>query len=80
MIELTLTELAFVVIGLAMLSIVFFAWVSRWAAGNAEKRSLRHRIVCRLCLAVFEDSGRQTEVECPKCGAKTNRGGPQALG
>lgn len=80
MIYLSLTELAFVVIGLAMVSVVFFGWVSRWAAKNAERRSLRSRIICRLCLAVFDDTGRQTVVDCPECGAKTNRGGPQALG
>lgn len=80
MIYLSLTELAFVVIGAGMLVVVFFGWVSRWAAGNAERRSLRNRIVCRLCLAVFEDSGRQQVVDCPDCGGKTNRGGPQALG
>ena len=80
MIYLSLTELAFVVIGASMIVVVFFGWVSRWAAKNAERRSLRDRIICRLCLAVFEDSGRQRVVECPKCKAKTNRGGPQALG
>ena len=80
MIELTLTELAFVVVGTAMFLVAFFGWISRWAANNAEKRSLRHRVVCRLCLAVFEDSGRQNVVNCPECGAKTKRGGPQALG
>jgi len=80
MIELTLTELALVVVGVAMCLVAFFGWMSRWAASNAEKRSLRQRIVCRLCLAVFEDSGRQDVVNCPECGAKTKRGGPQSLG
>ena len=80
MIDLTLTELAFVVIGMSMIAVLFFGWVSRWVTKNAEKRSLRDRIVCRLCLAVFEDSGRQPVVKCPECQAKTNRGGPQALG
>ncbi|MEP4079640.1 hypothetical protein [Haloferula sp.] len=80
MIYLSLAELAFVAIGMAMLGVLFFGWVSRWSAKNAELRSLRHRIVCRLCLAVFEESGRQPVVECPECKAKTNRGGPQALG
>jgi hypothetical protein len=80
MIYLSLTELAFVVIGMALIVVAFFGWVSRWAARNAERRSLRHRIICRLCLAVFEDTGRQAVVDCPKCGAKTNRGSPQSLG
>lgn len=80
MIQLTLMEIAVVTIGFAMLAVAFFSWVSRWTAKNAEQRSLKNRITCRLCLAVFENADRDQVVDCPECGAKTNRGGPQALG
>lgn len=80
MIHLSLTELAFAVIACAMVAVAFFGWVSRWTSGNAERRSLRHRIVCRLCLAVFENTSREAVVKCPECQARTNRGGPTALG
>ncbi|MEM9236319.1 MAG: hypothetical protein AAGB14_06025 [Verrucomicrobiota bacterium] len=80
MIDLSLMELAVAVIGLSMITVIFFSWVSRWSANNAERRSLKDRIVCRLCLAVFRREGRNAVVKCPECGARTNRGGPTALG
>ena len=80
MIELSLTELALAAVGLSMVLVVFFAWVSRWSHANAERRSLRQRCVCRLCLAVFESPPHQREVVCPECGAKTGPEGPRPLG
>ena len=80
MIELSLTELAVGVLGVSMVLVIFFAWISRWSAVNAERRSLRNRVVCRLCLAVFEASGRDTVQSCPECGAKTERRGARPLG
>lgn len=80
MIYLTLSEVAFVVLGLSMLTVAFFGWVSQWSAKNAEKRSQHQRIICRLCLAVFQSPGRQAVVKCPECGGKTNRGGSKSLG
>lgn len=80
MIDVNLTELAVAVIGLSMIVVAFFGWVSRWSAKNAERRSLKNRIICRLCLAVFEKDGREPVVNCPECGARTNRGGSKALG
>ena len=80
MIELTLVELAFVVIGLSMFFVVFFEWVSRWSNGNAERRGVRGRRVCRLCLAVFSKPDDEATAKCPECGALTDRRGPSALG
>lgn len=80
MIDLTLTELAAWSIGGSMLLVVFFEWTSRWSAGNAERRSLRKRVTCRLCLQVLEDDGRDRIFHCPHCGAANERGRDRSLG
>lgn len=80
MIELTLTELTAWAIGIAMVAVVLFEWISRWSAGNAERRSLRRRVTCRLCLQVLEDDGRGRIFHCPHCGAENERGRNRSLG
>jgi predicted RNA-binding Zn-ribbon protein involved in translation (DUF1610 family) len=80
MIELSLTELAAGAIGITMVVVVFFEWVSRWSAGNAERRSVRKRVTCRLCLLVVEDDGRGRTFQCPHCGAENERGRNRSLG
>ena len=80
MIALSLTELAFWVIGVALILVIVGAWGAHWASAKEERRSVRDRAVCRLCLAVFETPGRERTLECPECGAKTDRQGPTPLG
>jgi len=80
MIEISLTELAFWVLGLAMIVVLLGGWGSSWRSFKQERRSARYRSICRLCLAVFRSDGRETEQRCPDCGAKTDRGGPTPLG
>jgi len=80
MIEFTLTELAAWSIGTAMVLVGFFAWISRWSARNAERRSLRKRVTCRLCLLVVEDEERGRIFKCPHCGADNERGRSRSLG
>ena len=80
MIELTLTELAAWSLGVAMVVVIFFEWISRWSNRNAERRSLRRRVTCRLCLQVLEDDGRGRIFQCPHCGAENERGRNRSLG
>ena len=80
MIELSFTELAFWALGIVMVIVVVGAWSSGWSAAKEERQSLRSRSVCRLCLAVFQGSGRESEQRCPECGAKTDHRGPTPLG
>ena len=80
MIELTLTELATWSISVAMVLVIFFEWISRWSNGNAERRSLRRRVQCRLCLQVHEDEGRERVFRCPHCGAENEKGRNRSLG
>ena len=80
MIEITLTELAFWVLGVSFALIVAWGWTGRWSHAKEEKRALRERVVCRLCLAVFESRAGERVEHCPECGAKTDNRGPTPLG
>jgi predicted RNA-binding Zn-ribbon protein involved in translation (DUF1610 family) len=80
MIELTLTELAAWSIGVSIILVVFFTWISRWSNGNAERRSLRRRATCRLCLQVLEVEGRDRVFRCPHCGGENEKGRNRSLG
>lgn len=80
MIELTLTELAAWSIGGSMVVVALFSWISRWSNRNAERRSLKNRVACPLCLHVFEDSGPHRVCRCPECGAEAMRGPNRSLG
>ena len=78
--ELSLSEHDAGAIGITMAEVVFFEWVSRWSAGNAERRSVRKRVTCRLCLLVVEDDGRGRTFRCPHCEAENERGRNRSLG
>lgn len=80
MIQFTLTQLAAWAIGVSMVLVALFTWISRWSNRNAERRSLRGRVTCRTCLHVFEDHGTHRIVRCQHCGADTERGRPRRLG
>ena len=80
MIELTLTELAAWSIGIPMVLVLFFEWTSRWSARNAERRSQRKRVTCRLCLQVLEEESRDRVFRCPHCGAENEKGRNRSLG
>jgi uncharacterized paraquat-inducible protein A len=74
MIDLTLTQFSVLVISLAMLVVVGSTWISRWSHANAERRGIRHRVICRICRHVFEDASRERHPQCPQCGAACERG------
>lgn len=80
MIELDLSELVAWVLGSTFLLVMVAAWWGRWSERKEEERALRTRCECRICLAVFEESGRSDPVECPSCGAMVRRGPSRVLG
>jgi hypothetical protein len=73
MIELTLQELAAGVVGASLVVVCGAVWISRWSNANAERRGVRHRLVCRLCQHVWEDRSRERHPVCPACGAANAR-------
>ena len=78
--ELTLADFAlYVVLGCFAL-VPIFAVVSRTLHGRTEKRSLAHRVICRLCLHAFEDTSHVRSVACPACGAVNEKGRSRRLG
>jgi len=73
MFELTFQELSVGVVGVALVFVCGAVWISRWSNGNAERRGVRFRLVCRLCRHVWEDRSRERYPVCPSCGADNRR-------
>ncbi len=80
MIEVDLTGLAFHVIALTLGLVFVLVLAERQRRAKRERRSVRDRVVCRLCLAVFEAPSRDPVQTCPECGAATERRGARPLG
>ncbi|GAA5483764.1 hypothetical protein [Haloferula sargassicola] len=80
MIAIGLEELVGWVLGGAMVAIGLFTWISAAKHAKNERKALRHKAVCRLCLAVFEVDSRFEEHRCPHCHASTGPDGPTPLG
>ncbi|RYD17390.1 MAG: hypothetical protein EOP88_26815 [Verrucomicrobiaceae bacterium] len=78
--ELTLAEFVFRVVLGAFVLVPFIAMISRYLHDRVEKRSLSHRVICRLCLHAFEDTSHVGTVDCPVCGAANEKGRSRRLG
>ncbi|GAA5124412.1 hypothetical protein JIN84_12660 [Luteolibacter yonseiensis] len=78
--ELTLADLVIYVTFGAFIVVVFIAMASRYLHNRLEKRSLSHRVICRLCLHAFEDTSHVKTVNCPVCGATNEKGRSRKLG
>ncbi len=78
--ELTLADFVLFALVGAGVMVVVFTVISRTFHARAETRSLKKRVVCRLCLYAFEDSSGHKIVHCPHCGAASERGRSRRLG
>ena len=78
--ELTLADFVLSVVLGSFILVPLFAAVSRTLHGRTEMRSLAHRVICRLCLHAFEDTGHVRTVNCPSCGATNEKGRCRKLG
>jgi hypothetical protein len=78
--DLTLTDSVLAVLLVAACLMVTFALVSRFLHARAERRSLASRVICRLCLHAFEETGHVHLVDCPVCGAANEKGRSRRLG
>ena len=72
--ELSLTNLVVALVFGSMGLVVFFAFISSGYRHRGRAKSHANTVVCRLCLHAYqvEDSGLVSE--CPKCGARNERG------
>ena len=78
--ELTLADFVlFVIFGTAFL-VLLFTMCSRTLHARSESRSLRDRVICRLCLHAFQNHGHDKIVSCPRCGAANEKGRGRQLG
>lgn len=75
MIELSLTEFCLLMLIAAFVLVGLFGWVSRFSHWNEERRGRRVRMVCDLCLEVWQDNGRERIRACPGCGRNCERKG-----
>lgn len=75
--ELTIPEVVFALLATSGLTVLALSLISRWRDARAEARSLRERVVCRLCQHAFEDENhapRGRVIACPICGAANEKG------
>ena len=78
--ELTLADFVFNVVLGAFIIVPIIAMMSRFLHNRVEKRSLSHRVICRLCLHAFEENSHVRTVNCPVCGAVNEKGRSRKLG
>jgi hypothetical protein len=78
--DLTLAEFSLYAVVGAFLAVPVIAMTSRYLHNRVEKRSLSHRVICRLCLNAFEDNSHVSIVDCPACGAANEKGRSRRLG
>ncbi len=71
--EITLSHFVLAVVFGSCVCVLVLAAASRFLHYRSEKRALRRRIVCRLCLHAFEDAGEAVLVDCPACHARNER-------
>ena len=78
--ELGLADFVWLIVFASCTLVLVCAVVSRTLHNRSESRSLSRRVVCRLCLHAFEDSGRSKIVNCPQCHAANEKGRSRRLG
>ncbi|RYD21842.1 MAG: hypothetical protein EOP88_10000 [Verrucomicrobiaceae bacterium] len=78
--ELTLADFVFRVVLGTFILVPVIALISRYLHYRVEKRSISHRVICRLCLHAFEDTSHVGTVDCPVCGAVNEKGRSRRLG
>jgi protein-arginine kinase activator protein McsA len=71
--EISLSNFVLAVVFGSCVCVLVLAAVSRFLHYRSEKRALRRRIVCRLCLHAFEDLSNAFLVDCPSCHARNER-------
>jgi rRNA maturation endonuclease Nob1 len=78
--EVSLTEFVMWTVAMALGLTGLSIFTSRLSRRGAERRSLRYRVICRLCLHAWEDHGLARTVECPECGGMNERDRRRRLG
>lgn len=71
--EITLSHFVLAVVFGCCVVVVALSAVSRFLHFRSEQRSLRRRVVCRLCLHAFEDPSDAMLMDCPVCHTPNER-------
>ena len=72
--ELSLTNLVVAVVFGSMGLVVFFAFISSGYRRRGRAKSCASTVVCRICLHAYQVEDADRVSECPKCGARNERG------
>lgn len=73
--ETTLPQFVLALVFGSCLLVLLLSATSRFLHYRAEKRSLKRRVICRLCLHAFEVFSDEGLVDCPSCHTKNERRG-----
>lgn len=74
MIRISLDSLIIVYLAIA-LGLLFCVWVaSEMFQSRRERQRRRDFVICGICDHVFEDRSERHLLNCPRCGALTERG------
>lgn len=74
MIRISLDSLIIVYLAIA-LGLLFCVWVaSELFQSRRERQRRRDFVICGICDHVFEDRSEKHLLNCPRCGALTERG------
>lgn len=71
--ETSLNHFVLLVVGGAFVMVLGLAVISRYLHYRSEVRSLKRRVICRLCLHAFECFHEEEVVPCPVCQAQNDR-------
>lgn len=72
--ELTLNEAVTGLVVGSMLLVLLFAFISRGHRLGGRARVAARIVVCRLCLHAYQQEDRSPLSDCPRCGARNQRG------
>ncbi|MCB1076856.1 MAG: hypothetical protein KDM64_03415 [Verrucomicrobiae bacterium] len=73
MIRVTLDSLIIVYLAI-VLGALFCIWIfSEFKATRLERRRRRDFVICGICDHIFEDRSERRLLNCPRCGALTER-------
>ena len=78
--ELTFADFVFYMVAGAGVLVLMLTLISRTLHARSEARSLKHRVICRLCLHAFINHESGKIVTCPRCGATNQKGRNRQLG
>lgn len=77
--RINLAEFVLLITFATCLAVCVLTVVSRTLHALSEAKSLRKRVICRLCLNAYEEPAKKSTSTCPMCSAQNIRGRSRTL-